>query len=437
MSIQEIDFMHDIDAAKHMKPAKLAAILMFTIIAFIAAFFIWASVTKVEELTRGQGKVIPTQDIQIVQSLEGGVVEELLVQKGEVVKKGQILMRISDVIFSSQARGTESKSYSLKAKKARLTAEANATNFEIPQEIKDKIPAIVENEKRLYDTRQNELQAAYAIQDEKIAKANADLQEVKAEIKRLTNSQNLLNKELKITREMVAQRAAPKLEQIRLEREWSDIGGQINVRKQKKLGLQAELDSAKKQRETQFDTFKSLSLEELNIVETEIAGLKENLKSISDRVDRAELRAPVDGIVNQISVQTIGGVVEPAQKVMEIVPANDVLKIVATIKPNDIAFLAKGQPVKVKISAYDPQKYGSLDGTLSRIAANSITDNDGNPMFEVEVITEKTHLGTADAPLPITTGMVADIEVITGKRTIMNYLMKPLYRGMNRALTER
>ncbi len=437
MSIHETDFMREIDAAKHMQPAKLASILMFTIIAFIACFVLWASITEVEELTRGQGKVIPTQDIQIVQSLEGGVVEELLVQKGEAVKKGQVLMRISDVIFSSQARGTQSKSFSLEAKKARLTAEANGSEFEIPQNIKKTIPEIVKNEQRLYETRQKELQAAYAIQDEKIAKAEADLKEVEAEIKRLTNNKNSLNKELKITREMVAQRAAPKLEQIRLERELSDMSGQISARQQRKIGLQAELESVKKQRETQFDTFKSQALEELNLVETEIAGLKESLKSISDRVDRAELRAPVDGIVNQISVQTIGGVVEPAQKVMEIVPADDILKIVATIKPNDIAFLAKGQPVKVKITAYDPQKYGSLNGTLSRVAANSITDDNGNPMFEVEVVTEKTHMGTAEAPLPISTGMVADIEIITGKRTIWNYLMKPLYRGLDRALTER
>lgn len=437
MSIRETDFMREIDAARHMRPAKLSIILLTTIIVFIFCFFIWAAVTQIEELTRGQGKVIPSQDIQIVQSLEGGVVEEILVQKGDAVKKGQILMRISDVMFSSQARGTEAKSLSLKAKKARLTAEANGSIFVLPADVTKKIPAIANNEQRLYETRQKELQAAYAIQDEKIAKATADLQEVRAEIKRLKDNQALLDKELDITREMVKNRAAPKLDQIRLERELSDIRGQINVRTQEELGLKAELDSTKKQRETQFDTFRSQALEELNVVETEIAGLNENLKSIGDRVDRAELRAPVDGIVNQISVQTIGGVVEPAQKVMEIVPAGDMLKIIATVKPDDIAFLAQGQPVKVKISAYDPQKYGALNGSLSRVAANSTTDKDGNVMFEVEVVTEKTYLGTKEVPLPITTGMVADIEVITGKRTILDYLLKPIYRGMSKALTER
>jgi len=437
MAFKETDYMDELEAAARMRPARPVVILLFTIIGFITFFCIWAAVTEIEELTRGQGQVIPSQEIQVVQSLEGGIVQDLLVQKGDAVKKGQILMRISDVLFSSEARGTEARFQSLEAKKARLSAEANGVAFEMPAEIEEKLPEIAENERLLYASRQKELKSAYAIQDDKIDKASADLAEVKSEINRLSENRRLLTKELNITKDMVAKRAVPKLEQIRIERELADISGQINTRVQEKKGVMAELSGAKNERATQDNTFQSQAFEELNEVETQISSLKESMKSIDDRVDRTELRAPVDGIVNQISVQTIGGVVEPAMRLMEIVPADDELKIIAKVKPNDIAFLDVGQPVKVKVSAYDPQKYGALNGKLTRIAATSVTDNDGHVMFEVEVRTDKAYLGTAQKQLPITSGMVADIEVITGKRTILQYLLKPLHRGFDRALRER
>lgn len=437
MSVRDTDYMDELQAAAQIKPARPVILLLLTVIACVSFFFIWASVTEIEELTRGQGQVIPSQEIQVVQSLEGGILQELLVRKGDVVKAGQILMRLSDVQFSSEERGTEARFAALEAKKARLNAEASAQRFTLSDEIKRKAPQIAENELALYHSRQKELEAAFAIQDENIKKAKADLDEVKAEISRLSESRRLLKKELEITKDMVAKRAVPKLEQIRLERESADISGQINTKSQEKKGLLAALTGAENERAAQADKFKSTALEELNEVETEIAALKENLKSIGDRVDRREIKAPVDGIVNELMIQTIGGVVEPAMKLAEIVPMNDELKIVAKIKPNEIAFVNVGDRARVKISAYDPQKYGALDGEITRVAANSAKDNEGNILFEIEVKTTKNHLGTADKPLPITPGMVADVEVITGKRTILNYLMKPINRGFDRALRER
>lgn len=426
-----------IAVAHDMKPAKPALIILTAIIALIGFAFTWAAITEVEELTRGQGQVVPSKDIQIVQSLEGGIIQEILVKEGEAVKKGQILLRISDVMFASEERGTEARFLGLEAKKYRLKAEADNQELLIPKELKNKIPKIIENERALYVSRQKELEAAFSIQEENIKKAQADDAEVSAEINRLTESRRLLNKELKITKEMVAQRAAPKLDQIRLERESADIAGQIKTKKEERKGLKAALASAENERKAQRDKFTSQALEELNDVETQIASLKENLRSMEDRVDRTEIRAPVDGIVNKIHIKTIGGVVEPAKQLFEIVPSNDTLKIVAKVKPTDIAFLKVDQPAKVKVTAFDPQIFGALDGKLTRIAATSITDKDGNVMFEVEVQTHKTYLGSKEKPLSITAGMVADIEVITGKRTILNFLMKPIYRGFNRAFRER
>jgi adhesin transport system membrane fusion protein len=434
---QELDYMDELQAALSMRPATPVYVLLFTIMAFVAFVFFWAAVTEIDILTRAQGQVVPSQEIQIVQSLEGGILEELLIAKGDRVKKGQVLLRISDVAFSSEKRGTQARFLSLEAKRARLLAESSNQKFNPPKEIAEKIPEIVANEKALHESRQKELAAAYEMQDEQINKAKAEFAEVGAEIDRLYTSRTLLNKELKITKEMVEKRAVPKLDQIRLERELADISGQIAARAQEKKGLEAELASAQSQREAQTDKFRSVALEELNKVKTDISALKESLTSIGDRVDRAELRAPVDGIINQISVQTIGGIVEPAAKLVEIVPENDELKILAKAKPEEIAFLEAGQTVRVKITAYDPQRYGSLEGVLTRVAANSVSDRDGSVMFEIEARTNKNYLGTPEKPLPITAGMVANVDILTGKRTILTYLTKPFHRGLGQVFRER
>lgn len=437
MKVKETDFMSELDAATGLRPAMPAVILLTTIFGFVFCFFAWASLAQIEEITRGAGQVVPSQDLQIVQSLEGGVLQEILVQEGQLVKKGQPLLRISDVQFASEERGTEARYLGLTLKKFRLEAEVRGTDFVVPSSVRQKAPKIVENEIALYKSRQRELQTQYDILDRNIEQAEADLEEVKATIKAQYQSRKLLLEEFRITQDMVRKRAVPKMEEIRVNRELSDVTGQINSNTQRKASLEAQVKSAKKERSGQRDKFRSKSLSELNEVETELSSLQESLKSMGDRVDRAELRSPVDGIVNAMALNTIGGVVEPAMRLIEIVPVDDELKITAKVSPDQIAFIKPDQDAKVKISAYDPQKYGALEGKLVRISANSITDQEGNVFFEIEVRTDKNYLGTEDVPLSITPGMQAEVEILTGKRTILEYLLKPLLRARDRALTER
>lgn len=433
----ETEYMNELEAVVNMRPDKAANVMLYTVAGLFLFLILWASFSKIEIITRGMGQVVPSSETQIIQSLEGGILQELLISEGDRVQKGEILMRISDVAFSSEERGTEAKSLSLQAKKVRLTAEASGKPLNIPDELKERIPQIVANEIKLYDSRQEELKNAQAILDDKISNARASLAETEAEIKGLKENSYLLQKELYITSKMVEQQAVPKIEEIRLQRELSDARGKLEARKEKLEGLQAQLRAAQREREDQDDKFRSKALEELNEVETKIAQLEESLKSIGDRVYRSELRSPVNGVVNKINVKTIGGVIEPAQRLIEIVPVDDQLKISARVRPSDIAFLQKGQNVNVKITAYDPQRYGSLKGELTRIGANSVTDRQGDVFFEVEVQTYKNHLGTIDQPFPITPGMVASVEVITGKRTIMDYMLKPILRARDVALRER
>ncbi|MGB4057671.1 MAG: HlyD family type I secretion periplasmic adaptor subunit [Alphaproteobacteria bacterium] len=435
--MQDTDFMAELEAAAHIRPAAPVMMMFFSIMALMLFFLIWAGVAQIDELTRGQGQVVPSQEVQVVQSLEGGILGELLVKEGQQVKKGEVLLRISDVQFSSEEKGTEAKVAGLAAKKARLEAEAKGTDFVVPKDIADKNAQIAANEKALYVSRQQELKNSYGILEDRIQKASAELSEVKAQVGRMADSRKHLQKELDLTREMVRQRAVPKLEEMRLDRELSDINGQISAESQKQKGLESELAAARKEKENQADKFRSQALGEMNAVETEMSSLQENLKTMGDRVYRAELRSPVEGIVNSIAVKTIGGVIEPAMKLVEIVPVDDELKIIAKVPPDEIAFLRPGQGVKVKITAYDSQRYGTLDGTLVRIGANSVTDHEGNVSFEIEVRTAKNYLGASDNPLPITPGMVAQTEVVTGKRTILQYLLKPVLRARDSAFTER
>lgn len=436
MTIRETDFMNELNAAQNMRPHRASALFLFTILGFVVFFFLWAGLSKVEILVRGQGQVVPSSELQVVQSLEGGILQELLVAEGDRVTKGQVLLRISDVFFSSEKGGTEAQSFSLRAKKARLEAEAQGKPLSMPEDIVSAVPQIAANEKALYESRQKELKNAIGMLDEKIAAATAQVSETRAQIDRLSSSAGILSQELKITREMVAQRAVPKLEELRLSRELNDIQGQLRASKEKIGGLDAELKGAQQERADQEDKFRSQALGELNAVETDIARLGESLKSIGDRVSRAEIRAPSDGVVNRIALKTIGGVIEPAQQLVEIVPVDEKLKIIARVMPSDIAFLRVGQDVNVKISAYDPQRYGALAGRLDRIGANSVSDKDGKTFFEVEVSTEKGYMGTENNPLPITPGMEAMVEVVTGKRTILEYLAKPFRHAKDMALTE-
>ncbi|NCC21101.1 MAG: HlyD family type I secretion periplasmic adaptor subunit [Alphaproteobacteria bacterium] len=433
----DTDFMAELAAARNLRPSLLSNLLLAVIAAFVVLFFVWASASEVEILTRGQGQVVPTREVQVVQSLEGGILQELLVSEGDLVKPGQVILRISDVQFSSEERGTEARFLSLAAKKARLQAEANGEAFSVPETIAAKIPNIAANEKALHESRQSELKNALLILDDKIEKGEAELAEINARINSFASGRRLLQEELDITRKMVAQKAAPKIDEIRLERELSDLSGQIRAASERRTGIEAELRAARNERKDQEDKFRSKALGELNEVETDIAALQESLKSIEDRVFRTEVRSPVAGVVNNIAVKTIGGVIEPAQRLVEIVPVDDDLKIVAKVSPNDIAFLDPGQPAKVKITAYNPQRYGSLDGKVVRIGATSVSDRDGNIFFEIEVRTDRNHLGTPDNPLPVTPGMVAQVDIITGKRTILEYLAKPVLQARDTVFRER
>lgn len=434
---EDADFMAEAVAATRLQARWSANVLLYAVVAFFLAFVLWASLAEVEQLTRGAGQVVPTSETQLVQSLEGGILDAVMVSEGDSVKKGQVVARLKNVAFASDRRGIEAKLAALRLKRERLRAEASGEAFVTDAELARDYTALSNNELALYQSRQQDLKNAMAVLDDRIRRSEADLREISAQVSRLSETRGLLEKEVAMTRAMVAKNAAPKMDEIKLERELADLRGNLSASIQRRGSIEAELSATRRERTEKENRFRSEALSELSGVETELAGISESLKTASDRVDRSELRAPSDGIVKSIHIRTIGGVIEPAKTIMEIVPVHDALKISARVLPADIAFLKIGQPVRVGISAYDPQRYGKLDGKLTRIGADTVSDNKGNMFFEIDVVTEKTHLGTKDDPLSIHVGMVAQVDVITGKRSIMSYLLKPFLRARQEALTER
>jgi adhesin transport system membrane fusion protein len=433
----------DVDLASDIRTSILAqspgggrAILYLTIILF-GLFFYWASVSKIDEVTRGAGKVIPSGQIQVVQNLEGGILSEILVDVGENVKKNQLLLRIDEKRFSSSFQQNRVKYLSSLAKAARLRAEAGGTAFMVPKEVVKEAPEIGRREKELYVTRIKELQSNQAIRREQIAQRRHEIQELNTRIAELTRTIALIEKELELTRPLVSQGAASEVEVLRLERQASEIAGEIATTREALPRATSKLQEAQLALEEVSLSFYNKAKEELNDVLSHLEEFSANAIALEDRLRRTSVRSPVNGTINRILVNTVGGVIQPGMDLIEIVPIDDTLLVETRIKPSDIAFLRPKQKAKVKFTAYDFTIYGGLEAELEYISADSITDEQGNSFYLVNVRTQKNFLGSESDPLPIIPGMVTRVDILTGKKTILSYLLKPILRAKYLALRER
>jgi adhesin transport system membrane fusion protein len=415
MRHSDFAYINDVRAAVELKTPRTARMLLLTIGGMFLCLLVWAHFAVLDEVKRGSGRVIPSQQMQVVQSLEGGIVLEILAQEGAIVKKGQPLMRIDDTNFAAQFGEVRERRAAMAARVARLEAEASGSKRPVfESELSQLAPKAVAAELSVFDARQR-----------KIAQDVDVLQQAQM---RLTNNLELLNKELDITRKLHAQKIVPEIEMIRLERQASETRGQL-------AETNAKLSSVKA-------SFTSQVEEDLAKSKGDLAVLDESIKSAQDKVRRTELRAPVYGIINKLNVTTVGAVVQPASNVMDIVPLDDTLLVEGRIRPQDIAFIRPGQDAVVKITAYDPSVYGSLKGKVERISADTIMEKNekgegGETFYRVIVRTEKNALGTPEAPLPIIPGMVATVEVLTGAKSVLDYLLKPARLLRDEALRER
>ncbi|GAB1265427.1 HlyD family type I secretion periplasmic adaptor subunit [Aurantivibrio infirmus] len=409
-------------------------ILLYVIVLGVVGLIVWSAFAEIDEVTRGDGKVIPSQQIQIIQSLDGGVVTDILVKEGDIVEANQLLFSLDKTRFASSFREKEIELLALQVRAKRLLAIAEGTEFEISEEIKQQIPDVVSQETILYRSSLDALNAEKNIASEQLSQRQEELNEAIAKRNQLRESFSLADRELNMTRPLVSSGAVSQVELLRLEREVNNLQGE---QKQTDAQVQRLTSTIAEARQKILEVeliFKNLRREELTEVTTRINGLRESNLGLSDRVKQTEIRAPVRGTVKQLFFNTVGGVVLPGKEVLELVPLDDTLLLEARIRPQDIAFLTPGQEATVKFTAYDFVVYGGLEAVVEHIGADTVMDEDGNPFYSVRVRTLKSSLGEDK---PIIPGMVAGVDILTGKKTILAYFMKPVLRAKQYALSER
>ncbi|MDH5297851.1 MAG: HlyD family type I secretion periplasmic adaptor subunit [Desulfobulbaceae bacterium] len=437
MQSDKLDLATDIRASIMAQTPTGARAIMWSVAGLFFIFVVWAAFSEIEQYTRGEGKVIPTSQIQVIQNLEGGILSELKVHVGDVVKKDQLLLRIDETRFTSSYQESRVGYLALKAKAARLEAETRGTRFVVPPDVAKDAPEIGAREQELFDTRQREYSTSTVILAEQAKQRGHELEEMKAKRNELNQTYALLRKELELTRPLVAQGAVSEVEMLHLERQSSQLLGEIASIKAAIPRVQSKFQEAQMALREERLGFANKAKLELNDVLAKLEGLSASSVALEDRLNRTAVRSPVRGIVKQIMVATIGGVIQPGMNLIEIVPLEDSLLVETKVKPADIAFLRPKQNAMVKFTAYDFTIYGGLEAELENISADSITDERGNSFYLVRLRTKKNYIGSQSNPLPIIPGMVATVDIQTGKKTILAYLLKPILRAKHMALRER
>ncbi len=435
---EDLEFMSDVRAAVLSGPRLSANILLLSIVAFFVGAAVWASIAELDEVTAGQGRVIPSSQLQVVQNLEGGILRAINVKEGDIVEAGQVLMTIDDTLVSSKYREDRSKVLSLQTAIIRLRAESEGEEPVFPEELTEERPDLVATETSLYFARQSELSASVQALRDLVSQRRQERVEAESRISQLTGSQALAREELQILRPLVEQGVSARIELIRLERQINDISGDLEAARQSIPRIQSSLNEASRRIEERRANFKSQVATELVQAQSELAAYTEVLTGAQDRVRRTEIRSPVNGEVQQILINTISGVIQPGQDLIHIVPLEDNLLVEAQIRPADIAFLHPGQEAMIKITAYDFSIYGGLSATLEQISADTITDEEGESFYQIRVRTKRNFLLAKNGEtLPIIPGMVAQVDVLTGKKTVMDYLLKPILKARDNAMRER
>jgi adhesin transport system membrane fusion protein len=433
----DMQFISDVNAAVLMGASRSSHLILAATALFLVVALLWAANATLDEVTRGEGKVIPSSKVQIVQNLEGGILERILVREGDLVERDQPLLQLDDTRFSSTFRETRLKYLALLAKSARLRAEANKQPLQIPEIVWQEREDLARNEVALFESRAVELESNLSILREQESQTSHELAELRSKKDKIARSYELVRQELVMSEPLADEGAISEVEILRLKRSVNDLRGDLDASRLAIPRLQSAMEEMKDKIGDLEITFRTQARGELNEVEAELSGVEETLRSQQDRVSRTLVRSPVKGEVKQVKVTTIGGVIQPGMDLIEIVPIEGTLLVEAHVRPADIAFLRPNQDAQVKLTAYDYAIYGGLPAKLEHISADTITNEDGESFYLIRVRTERSHLGTEEHPLKIIPGMTAVVDILTGEKTVLDYLMKPVLRAREMALRER
>ena len=426
-----------IDDALPIEPAKAAKILLYIIAGLFVLAFVWAATARLDRVTRGQGRVVPSNQLQEVQYLEGGIVKEILVKAGQQVKAGEILVRLDPTQFNAEfAQGREGFNLAA-ARVRRLSAEAEQKDLAFSEELLSAAPDVAADERSLYEARMAELNASLEVEAAKLAQRKQSLEDAKVARDYAQQSLDLASEELAMMKPLVAKGIEPQIELLRTRQRESTARGELHRAEIAVERATAEVAEAENEMIRIRRTFTANVADELSKAKAEYGELSGGLPAIRDKVERTEVRAPIDGVVNRVLVSTIGGVVQPGETIVEIVPSEDSMVVEARIKQDDIGFLSIGQEARVKLSAYDSGVYGALDAKIESISADAIEDEKtGDRYYLIKVRTEQNVIRTKGGDLQILPGMGAEVDILNGKRTVLAYILKPLVEVQNKALRE-
>ena len=415
-------------------------LLLIAIGVLVVVFLVWSNFAVLDEVTRGEGRVIPSSQVQVLQNLEGGIISEILVREGDIVEKDQVVMRIDNTAAVSSVEELQTRRWTLEAMIRRLEIEAtggDVDSLSFPPELIDAAADVVESELALFQARYGQLESQIATLRTQSQQREQEVAELGGKVKGLKQAAALADKELKIMRPLAGEGVISQVDLLSKEREYNEILTELNATN---LALprakSAQQEAANRIAELEM-TFRATASKELNDARAELSAVTAQLSAGTDRVQRTEVRSPVRGTVKEIKLRTLGAVVRPGEDLMEIVPLEDTLLVEAQIRPADIAFIRPGQKATIKITAYDYGIYGGLEGTVEQISADTIEDEEGNRFFRVRMKSGKTFLGDPNQPLPIIPGMTASVDILTGEKTVFQYLMNPILKAKDSALRER
>lgn len=427
--------------AREDRPPFFASAAVLIIAALFVAFVAWASFAEVDEIARGEGKVIPASKTQIVQASEAGVVQEIAVQVGQVVKKNDLIVRLDNTVSTSSLGEQQAKARTLGARIARLKQEQEgriAEPLACPENLMQTAPEICENEQKLLVARRQNFDTKLNVLKSRLDQREKELNEAKVNVTRLTESLAVSDREAALVSSMVKRNLMAKTEQIRVDREQTEMRGQLNLADETIKRTAAAIVEAKLQVDEFGLQLQQEALDELTQALAELSVVDETIRGATDRVARTDIRSPVDGIVNTLDVNTLGAFVQPGAVVAGIVPTSETLLVEARVSPRDVAFIRPDQKALIKVSAYDFSVFGGLDGKVQTITADSLVDqNTGEPYYQVRVSTDRSALERDGKSYSIIPGMISTVEIITGRKTILSYLLKPINKARDEALRER
>lgn len=426
-----------LDMMLNQNPLPGWRLLAWPVMLLLAIGITWANFAKLDEVSIATGEVVPAGRIKVVQHLEGGIIQEIYVSEGDTVKEGQTLLQLDLASSGTNQEELQVRLDSNVLVKARLEAEASGNELTFPEAVAKRRAAIVSAQRQAYEARRRELSSTVQVMREQVKQRELEVEELTARSRAVESNYKLASERLKMSKSLLAEGLTAKMEHLQLEAEVENLDGEMKSLRPSLPKVLAAVEEAKQRQQETESRFRREAQDQLGKIEEDIARVTELLSKATEQGIRAEIKSTINGVVKNMRYNAVGNVVKPGEPIMEIVPTGDQLVVEAKLNPIDRGYVTVGQAATVKISTYDFARYGGLKGEVIRVAPDSSTDEDGAPYFRVVVQTDKNYLGYNEGDLPITPGMQATVDIHTGKKSVMDYLVKPVLKLRDEAFRER